>query len=244
MKKNATAFLGVLLVAYLLFELTPKTRLGDAFFGDVQSLYNVGIAQLFYEGAVRFDREDGVAPPYAYYQLSRTYFIQGDFDTALAYAYKELEHHPSHLHTYYIIGLTLGYMDREEEAIEAFGKFIEYKPESWAARNDKAWLHFRIGDIDGGLDTIIPAAQAHPENPWVMNTFGVLLMNEGQYATAENALRQALLSAETMTEADWGMAYPGNAPEIYGTGLEAMRTSIRENLDTVIQKQSEVVQSL
>lgn len=218
----------LLLTGYL--YAVPKVWLGNFFFGESDFFYNTQIAQTVYSHAIKFESRP-LPPPYAYYQLSRTYFIEGQFDTALELAEKELEYYPEHVHTNYILGLTLGYMHREQEAIEAFGKFLEYKPESWAARNDKAWLHFRIGDITGAMETIIPAAQEHPTNPWVMNTFGVLLMNQGLVEEAERALMQAKMNAEAMDEEGWGMAYPGNSPEIYGEGLVAMRASIAANLE-------------
>ena len=174
----------------------------------------------------------GKVPEYAFHQLSRTHFIQGELDTALALAYKEIELYPEHLHTYYIIGLTLGYMNREREAIDAFAMFIEYKPESWAARNDRAWLQFRIGDIDGALETIEPVVTI-TNNPWVQNTYGTLLMNKERYKEARTAFENAKLAVDWMTEASWGRAYPGNDPRIYATGLQAMKTSIANNLKLV-----------
>ncbi len=140
-----------------------------------------------------------------------------------------MEAYPEHWRTYYIIGLTLGYMNREEEAIENFGKFIGWKPESWAARNDKAWLEFRIGDIDAGLTTIGPVTHL-TENAWVQNTYGVLLMNKKRYSEAEEAFNYAKEAVSRLTGKEWGKAYPGNDPRIYGIGLNAMKLSIESNL--------------
>ncbi|OGN16420.1 MAG: hypothetical protein A3B99_02840 [Candidatus Yanofskybacteria bacterium RIFCSPHIGHO2_02_FULL_44_12b] len=123
-------------------------------------------------------------------------------------------------------------MNREREAIDAFAMFIEYKPESWAARNDRAWLQFRIGDIDGALETIEPVVTI-TNNPWVQNTYGTLLMNKERYKEARTAFENAKLAVDWMTEASWGRAYPGNDPRIYATGLQAMKTSIANNLKLV-----------
>ena len=221
-----------LFIASYIF-LIPKYPLGNIFFGGVGRLYNIDIAYFFYNQALIFDTKDGLPPPYTHYQLSRVAFINGDLENAMVEIDKEFEAYPDHVHTNYIKGLTLGYMNREEEAIEAFAKFIEYKPESWAARNDKAWLHFRIGQIDEAIATILPAAQKDPNNPWVLNTVGVLFMNQGMNEEAKNAFTQAKLVADAMTEEQWGMAYPGNSPRIYEQGLDAMRLSIQENLNNV-----------
>lgn len=226
----------VLFCVYAVGGTSLSQRLGNLFFGDVPQIYNVHLAQLFFIHAA--SPIFGNPEPYANYQLSRTHFIKGDFDEALRLADEELKYYSEHFHTYYIKGLTLGYMHREHEAIESFARFLEHKPESWAARNDKAWLHFRIGEVDAGMETIIPAAQAHPENPWVMNTFGVLLMNQGLLDEAERALTQAALNAEALTPEEWGKAYPGNSPSIYGMGVEAMRASIASNLEKIARERT------
>ncbi len=148
---------GVVLVCILL----PVThyKLGNIFFGGVSTLYNVRLAQYFFQYAS--DPLLGTAEPWAHYQLSRTYFIQGELDKSLAEAYKELEMYPENFRTHYILGLTLGFMDREEEAIESFGKFIEYKPESWAARNDLVLVRCRSTQHLGTYTEAVVAALIH-----------------------------------------------------------------------------------
>lgn len=222
----STLLLGSVCI-FLLFSYT----LGNIFFGRIPSLYNVELAQFFFTHAA--SPIFGKTPQFAHYQLSRTYFIQGDFEKAVQLAHKEIEIYPENVRTYYILGLTYGYMNREEEAIIAFKKFIEANPYSWAARNDCAWLQFRIGDIDGAMETILPVALVHRTNPWVQNTWGTLLLNKEQYAEAKEAFNLAKESAGQMTEESWGRAYPGNDPRIYVTGLSAMKTSIENNLALV-----------
>lgn len=226
-------FLGIFLLGYVLVSASLHFRIGNIFFGQVPSLYNVALAEFFFNRAT--NPIVGDVPPYAYHQLSRTHFIQGALNHALFEANRELEMYPDHGSTYYIIGLTLGYLNREEEAIEAFGKYIAYNPESWAARNDRAWLQFRIGDIDGALETIQPVA-IYLDNPWIQNTYGTLLLNQKRYAEAEIAFLNAKNIADQMTEESWGRAYPGNDPRIYELGLNAMRASIDENLEILATK--------
>lgn len=210
-------------------------RAGNIFFGEKPALYNVQTAQLLFKLAAYPLLAQ--APEFAHYQLSRTYFIVGQFDLAVEEAKKELELYPDNKRTYYILGLTYGYMNREEEAIVAFSSFIEAYPTSWAARNDKAWLQFRIGDVNGALATIEPVAELR--NPWIQNTKGTLLLNSGSLEEAEQSFKLASEIVKSMSEEEWGMAYPGNDPRIYATGLSAMRTSIAANLSLVAkQKQS------
>lgn len=217
----------VVIISYLLLSPINHLRLGNVFFGNYESLYNIKFSRLFFTYASY--PIIGKPPIYAHYQLSRTYFIEGDLKTALSEVKKELEFYPENMRAYYMLGLTLGYMNKEEEAIDAFSKFIEWNPTSWAARNDKAWLQFRIGDISGAIETIKPVIDKK-DNPWVQNTYGTLLMNKKNYSEAKNAFLNAKQSLEKLGEGHWGQAYPGNDPRIYSIGLDSMKKSIEENI--------------
>jgi tetratricopeptide (TPR) repeat protein len=229
---GVTISLFFLFLYFLLFSSFTQV-VGNVFFGGIPSLYNVTLAQFFFRQAAYpiFNNPR----PYAHYQLSRTYFIQGNLDAALDEAQKELRYYPKNNRVYYILGLTYGYLNREQEAIDAFGKFIEANPGTWAARNDKAWLEFRIGDMDAALATMEPIAWL-TDNAWVQNTYGTILMNKERYSEAETAFLNAKKAADQMTEESWGSSYPGNDPRVYGTGLDAMKLSIDSNLKLLDSK--------
>lgn len=224
----------VFVVTFLVLYPPLHQSAGNLFFGKIPLLYNVTLAQFFFTQSAH--PLIGNPAPYAHYQLSRTYFIQGKLDEAIAEAKQELAAYPENKRTHYILGLAYGYANREEEAIENFQRFIEWKPDTWAARNDKAWLEFRIGRIDEALKTITPVRHLH-ENPWVQNTYGVLLMNKGLYEEAKAALHRAEYLSENMTPVSWGIAYPGNDPRVYEMGLSAMRSSIKTNLSLLQQRE-------
>ncbi len=235
--KIARPGLAILVVCLVLFNLyvvfVPKSYIATFFFNSDQ-LYNIDLAEFFYRQAIQYDRDEANRPePYVHYQLGRIAFLSGNFAWAYRELFKELEYYPNNDHTYYTLGLVYGYDKQEEKAIEAFKKFLDYKPGSWAARNDLAWLQFRIGDIAGAVATIKPAVQFTEPNPWILNTYGVLLMNQGDLAGAKTALTQAMALAEEMESSDWGKAYPGNHPAIYDEGLDAMRNSIKANLSNI-----------
>lgn len=230
LNKNIFKVFSVLILFASIFYIATSPivsySIGNIFFGEVPSLYNVNLAQKFYKNAAY--PIWGSTPEFAHYQLSRTYFITGFFKRSIEEAQKELLLYPDNARTYYIIGLTYGYMGKEEDAIEAFSKFIEEYPMSWAARNDKAWLQFRIGDIEGALTTIAPVSENL--NPWVQNTYGVILLNLGREEEARQAFINAGNNVELMSVGDWGAAYPGNDPRIYQSGLDAMKNSANSNL--------------
>jgi tetratricopeptide (TPR) repeat protein len=109
-------------------------------------------------------------------------------------------------------------------------------PTLWAARNDKAWLQFRIGDIDGALTTIEPIVGTYSGTPWVANTYGVMLLNKGRYTEAVTSFEKGLATINKMTISDWGRAYPGNNPDIYEEGLEQTKDSMAKNLQLAKEK--------
>lgn len=224
----------VISVLCLFFSTSyPSYFVGNIFFGKYPPLYNVNLAQFFFFVATH--PVIGSPAPFAYHQRSRTEFIKGNLHEALTHAEEELRIYPEHNSTYYIIGLTYGYLGQEYEAIDAFKKFIAASPHSWAARNDCAWLQFRTGDIDGALETITPVA-TRTTNPWVQNTYGTLLMNKKRYTEARTAFLHAQQAADAMDKVTWGKAYPGNDPRVYGTGLAAMKASIARNLQLIETK--------
>lgn len=229
----AIVIAGLIILGTVAFLPTVNLKLGTVFFGQVPTLYNLQLAQYFFANAAYPFL--GNPPPFAHYQLSRTYFIKGELDAAAQEALEEIHKHPENKRAYYILGLTYGYMNKEREAIEAFGEFIKTYPDSWAARNDRAWLQFRIGDVEGAMETLEPVATAW--NPWIQNTRGTLLVNLGKLDEAKQAFLLAEQMAASMTDQDWGRAYPGNDPRIYETGLNAMRRSINENLEMIARKE-------
>jgi tetratricopeptide (TPR) repeat protein len=243
-KLGAFFFFAIFSLTILVF-LIPQIAfsLGNIFFGDIPRLYNLNAAHFFFkEAAYPPLRDDSV--PYAHYQLSRTFFIRGDLFSALDEARAEIAEFPEHSGTYYILGLTYGYMGRDHEAIDAFSRYIETHPETWAGRNDKAWLQFRIGDIDGALATMEPIGENFPYTPWVQNTLCALLINKkDRLADAEKACLRAKESIDRMTASEWGRSYPGNSPQIYENGLQSMRKSIEQNLAILIMQKEDLRKS-
>lgn len=226
------AFLSILII-YSIFSSKYLYSTGNIFFGRNHVLYNVTLAQFFFTQAAYpvFGKE----VEWSHYQLGRTYFIQGTPQGTIDETNKELALYPDNKRSYYMLGLAYGYMNQEEKAIENFQKFIDWKPDTWAARNDKAWLEFRIGKIDDALKTIEPVAHL-TDNAWVQNTYGVLLMNKKKYKDAKIAFEYAKTAAEKMTSDEWGNTYPGNDPRVYTTGLKGMRLSIDTNLKLLATK--------
>jgi tetratricopeptide (TPR) repeat protein len=123
-------------------------------------------------------------------------------------------------------------MNELDNAIQDFETFnATCVKDSWAGHNDLAWFYFRKGDIKKMRSTIEKIVDKNWVNPWVQNAYGIALLNDGEKRLAHEAFTRALTSANRMTEHDWGIAYPGNNPEIYGEGLAAMRDALQKNIE-------------
>ncbi|MDP3769640.1 MAG: tetratricopeptide repeat protein [bacterium] len=165
------------------------------------------------------------------FQLGRIEFIRGNFNSALMFANEELQLHPEFDRVYYLRGLVHGYAGSLSQAAEDFQEFLKTHPKSWAAHNDLAWIYFRQGEFEKVAQTAKKGLEWNPGNTWLLTAYGTALFNLGKKGEAKKTLTEALLEAEKLTLDEWGKAYPGNNPEIYAQGLDAMRKTIKKNLD-------------
>ena len=234
----------ILIAAFLLTTLFIYRQnilfyFGNKFFGEKvfkTTLYDIDTAQTFFELA---DESKGENIMWLDYQLSRIHFIRGNLTTAIDYADKELAGNPDNCRTHYIRGLAFAYKDTDKDldnAISDFERFNTCFPGTWAGHNDLAWFWFRKGNMEKVIEVAEEVTNKYPSNPWIQNTYGTALMNVGRYTEAKIALEAAKSYADNMTEAAWGIAYPGNDPSIYKKGLIAMQLSINENLNILNKK--------
>lgn len=213
--------------------------IGSSYFGEGK-IYDVEKAKNFFLQVQKLDDRY----PIAHYQLARVYFIEGNFYPALSEINRELELYPDFKRSYYVRGLIYGYMRQFDLAAADFKEFLLFKPESWAAHNDLAWIYFQMGAYDKALATVEEGLIGSPQNMWLLNSRGVALLNLGRKEEARKSLALALAIVNMTTPEQWGRSYPGNNPSIYGEGLEAMKLSIQKNialLDKEAQKKEDVI---
>ncbi len=201
-----------------------RFEIGNYYFGG--GAYDTTKAESYYRKALELD--PNLQGPH--YQLARIYFVQGDFYTAETEINKEMELHPDYKRSHYVRGLIYGYSGRLAEAGAEFKQFLKWKPDSWAGNNDLAWIYFQEGKYAEARDTARVGLTIAPENPWLLNALGVALLNLDDKNGAKEAFTKALAVLGSMSEQDWGKAYPGNSPEIYDDGLAKMKESIEQNL--------------
>lgn len=164
------------------------------------------------------------------YQLGRIKFIESKFNEALALFDEQLERFPERGRAHYMKGLVYMYTEDFVKAQESFAQFVKAYPEEWAGYNDLAWAYTKTGDFAQARSVAETGLVKFPNNLWLHNLAGIAQWNLGNLKSAETHFIKARDLVANTTSEQWGGAYPGNDPRTYAQSLEAMRTSVAENL--------------
>ena len=218
--------LGFMLSRDKLAQLSFST--GNYYFNvGGKGIYDMGRAEKYYRGALWLNP----SVPDAWHQLARIDFLRGDFPAALEKINKQLAvHGDSLMASYYIRGLIQGYAGNLEGAEADFVKFLAWDPQNWATHNDLAWIYFRKGEFAKAAEIARRGLETNSENPWLLNSLGVALINLEKKDEAHEVLARASRSAASLTEFDWHRAYPGNDPRDAAKGLEEIKRKIEFNI--------------
>ena len=129
--------------------------------------------------------------------LFRALWGQGKHDQALAFMHDWLEHQPQDIAV--LLHLAGGYLglDRDNEAVEVYKRVVDIHPNHVPALNNIAWLS-RDDDLGRAVEYAERAFALAPEDPYVLDTLGMLKLQQGQVATAYELIRAA---AERSSEA-------------------------------------------
>lgn len=224
-------------VSYI--EPSTPFELGEYHFnsGTVrEDVYDLQLAKEYYLMSLRSDH---IGNPLTWYQLGRIDFLQGDFPNAILKFNKQLELHGDLVpQVHYMLGLTYGYQARKsgsqddwERAAEAFIEHIAFAPEAPWPRVDLAWVYFAQGKYEAMLEPLMTGLDFHPNNPWLLNMYGLALLNTDEPARAITQFERARDSAAPLSPEDWGQSYPGNHPESWALGLREFQLAIEKNIE-------------
>lgn len=209
-------------------------EVGNSYFGGGPE-YNIFCAKLAYTRALSLD---DARDPMPWYQLGRIHFIQGDFAQAIYRFNTVIERFGTSTipNVHYMLGLTYGYRAHEhgatedwQRAEEEFALFNELDPLSPWSRVDLAWVLFSQKKYEEMKAPLEEALAKHPNNPWVLNMYGLAQLNTGDRDGAYNSFASAERSLDGMSPETWGQVYPGNDPSRWGTGLNEMQELVRKN---------------
>lgn len=226
-------------------ELQGKSSfdIGQYYFnqtGDPHGPYDLTKAQYYYERAIG---ENPKGNKYLWYQSGRIDFINGDFDRALQKFNAQQRYFGDQVpNVYYMMGLTYGYKARQSNdpkdwanAELWFKKAVEYFYQSPWPRVDLAWLYFSEGKYQEMKPLIEEGFAYSGNNPWLMNMYGLALLNTGDKDMAREYFKFASDIASTMTPEEWGTSYPGNDPRAWGQGLAEFKNVLASNLALTLQ---------
>lgn len=220
------------------FEGASSFDIGQYYFNHDGSagVYDLATARMYYEKSIN---ESPVGHNMAWYQLGRIDFIEGKFDAALDKFDNQVQYFDADIpQVYYMIGLTYGYRARKNNSTEDwlqaednFSRYITYVQTAPWPRVDLAWVYFAQGKFEEMLPVLEPILTVHANNPWVLNMYGLAVMNTVEdTSVALPYFYQAREEAQQLQVADWGAVYPGNNPAHWSLGLKEFNDLIEKNI--------------
>lgn len=221
--------------AALIDDVGKAKQLAESYFGGAQG-YDLTCVRAAYSRALELNPRGSVS---SWHQLGRVDFLEGKFNAAIYKFNKQIEYFGDLLpNVHYMLGLTYGYMARVsgresdwEHAEDEFKKYLEHGQDEWPPRVDLAWIYFSQGKYEEMKPLLEEALEMYPNNPWLLNMYGLALQNTGDQKDAYQYFTRALSEADKLSTEDWGKAYPGNDPGSYPKGLAEMRAAIAHNVE-------------
>jgi len=229
---------GIIAESETSFNSTDPFELGQHYFNygnEIKGEYDLKKARTYFEQAIA---EDPQSNQLVWYQLGRIDFLEGDFNAAIYKFKKQIQYFDDSVpNVHYMLGLTYGYRARStgstedwEMAEESFKEYLVHDPESPWAITDLSWVYFSQGKFEEMLPLLEEGLEIRPDNPWLLNMYGLALMNKGNDERAKEVFLKTKKEAEKLTPEDWGQSYPGNDPKSWKQGLLEFQSVIETNL--------------
>lgn len=211
--------------------------IGSYYFNAAQEggVYDPDLSLRAYQDLARIDPDF----PGVYHQIGRILFVQYRLDEALTMIEKGIEYaenEDQRISALYMRGLIYGFREQPGDLARAESDFSEYTtryPTVWGGFNDLAWVLLKQRKNQEAIEALEMYLLNNPSqenNPWILNSLGVALMNEGEFEKAEEILSRAETAAANLTEFEWQTAYSGNSPAGVDNKIDSFRASIGENL--------------
>lgn len=224
-------------------EQTPNTDdpfvLGEYYFNqdsDFGGPYDPDKASQYYRQVID---EELPGRERAWYQLGRIDFVEGRILSAIDKFTKQIQYFGDTVpNVYYMLGLSYAYKadqsirenDDYKKAESSFLKYIEFDPTSPWPRVDLAWVYFSQGKYEDMLTLLEEGLAYNPNQAWLLNTYGLALLNTGNPKRALEEFEKAKKAAKELTVMDWAAAYRGNNPNEWEGGLAEFQHIIDENI--------------
>jgi putative PEP-CTERM system TPR-repeat lipoprotein len=122
--------------------------------------------------------------------LATSLLQQGDSEAAIITLKNWVANHPTDLAVQFNLANSYLLLNRQNEARSAFARVIELAPDHTLALNNLAWL-LRKEDPVKALKYAEHAYDLTPNSPIVLETYGALLLDQGETQRAVRYLQQA-----------------------------------------------------
>ncbi|MEJ2344264.1 MAG: PEP-CTERM system TPR-repeat protein PrsT [Gammaproteobacteria bacterium] len=123
--------------------------------------------------------------------LGKVQWQAGDRQGSLTTLQRWLDKHPKDAFVRFYLATLYVALGRQADAESAFARVIDEMPDNIAALNNLAWL-LRQRQPDKALDLAQKARKLAPENPAVMDTLAMLLLDKGEASKSVELLEAAV----------------------------------------------------
>ena len=163
--------------------------------------------------------------------LVRALWLQQNHGEAIGVMQEWLKTHPQDLVVRLQLANNYMTLNKKEEARAAYAHILELYPDNLIALNNLAWLS-RNQDLDQAISHAKHAYQLAPKDPNVLDTYGMLLLKNGEVSRGH---RMILKAAESMPEDQVIQLHLGHAlvqQERYTEAQKVLNTLIMKAPDS------------
>ncbi len=124
-------------------------------------------------------------------KLARARWKKGDTTIAVATLQAWIERHPKDLATRLQLAAAYLELKKFEESRKHYAEVVDQVPDAAVARNDLAWVLYRMGQFPAARTHAQRAYELDGKNPLVLDTLGMVALAQGEISRAVGLLRNA-----------------------------------------------------